>query len=54
MRDRAVSSKEYTSNIIQSETHAMPLVTAGVVPKKTSLQRMVERKRACPEGNGLI
>jgi len=54
MRDRAVSSSEYTTNIVQSETHATYLATAGVLPKKTSLQRMVQRKRACPEGNGLI
>ena len=53
MRDRAVNSSEHTSNIIQSETHDMSLETAGVLPKKTSLQRMVQRKRACPEGNGL-
>jgi len=32
----------------------MSLATAGVLPKKTSLQRKVQRKRACPEGNGLI
>jgi len=54
MRDRAGSSSEYISNIIQSEIHAMSLATAGVLPKKASLQRMVQRKRACPEGNGLI
>jgi len=54
MRDRAVNSSECTSNIIQSETHGMSLETAGVLPKKTSLQRMVQRKRACPEGNGLM
>jgi len=47
-------SSEYTSNIIQSETHAMSLATVDVLPKKTSLQRMVQRKRACPEGHGLI
>jgi len=54
MRDQAVNASEYTSNIIQSETHAMSLVTVGVLPEKTSLQRMVQCKRASPEGNGLI
>ena len=49
----AVSSSKYTSNI-QSETHAMSLVPAGVLPKKTSLQWIVQRKCACPEGNDLI
>jgi len=32
----------------------MSLATVDVLPKKTSLQRMVQRKRACPEGHGLI
>jgi len=54
MRDQEVNSSEYTSNIIQSEAHAMSFTTAGVLPKITSLQRMVQRKRACPEGNFLI
>ncbi|CAK8697796.1 unnamed protein product [Clavelina lepadiformis] len=54
MRDRAVKSDERTSNIIQSETQDISLTTAGALPKKTSLQRMIQRKRVCPEGNGLM
>ncbi|XP_076820937.1 uncharacterized protein LOC143466184 [Clavelina lepadiformis] len=54
MRNRAVNSDERTSNIIQSETQDISLATAGVLPKATSLKRMIQRKRECPEGNGLM
>ena len=54
MWDRAANSSEYTSNIIQTETQDMSLATAGVLSEITCLQRIVQRKSACPEGNGLV
>jgi len=32
----------------------MSFTCAGVLPEITSLQRMVQRKRTCPEGNVLL
>ena len=51
MREKATNSDEHPSTIIKSITQTFPLVAARKLPKKSSLIRMIRRKRKGPEGD---
>ncbi|KAL8585639.1 hypothetical protein ACOMHN_025262 [Nucella lapillus] len=51
IKQRAEQSEEATSSIINNCTAEFPLATAGSLPKKETLARMIRRKRKAPDSD---
>ena len=51
IKEKAKSSDEVTSTIIQNCTSDFPLSAAGSLPNKETLSRMVRRMRSTPDGS---